>query len=325
MGDIFNGYSIYTHSTLGEVYIKHLDYALSAKISSFTDRTFNRAKNEKVPTEEERLAAIILDKLWGKEEEKQIKDLNLLINGMKLTRSKLPLKSAADEMTITIKQKEEELFKLESKKRELLGVTAESYAQKKASEYYLYNAAYKDANLKDFLLTNDEYDDLDEGARRELFHLFDLYAVEMGVETIKKVAVSQYFMKIYMAAGDNIYHLYGQPVKNLTFNQLDLWELGNTYKNILIDSKYNIPPEMEGDYEKILTWYDTQRNINAMVSQGGENRSVSIVGATKEDMKAIDLANSGPGTINLAEAAAKKGGSLSMSDLLRLEYGEGLQ
>jgi hypothetical protein len=54
------------------------------------------------------------------------------------------------------------------------------------------------------------------------------------------------------------------------------------------------------------------KNANA------ENRAESIVGATKEDLEYLNITKPGQKTLSLADEAKKKGGSLSMDDMLKI-------
>jgi hypothetical protein len=49
-----------------------------------------------------------------------------------------------------------------------------------------------------------------------------------------------------------------------------------------------------------------------------ENSAESIVGATREDLEYLNIAKPGQKTLSLAEEAKKKGGSLSMDDMMKL-------
>jgi hypothetical protein len=49
-----------------------------------------------------------------------------------------------------------------------------------------------------------------------------------------------------------------------------------------------------------------------------ENQASSIVGATSEDLEYIGLKAKGQKTLSLADEAKKKGGSLSMDDMMKI-------
>jgi len=52
--------------------------------------------------------------------------------------------------------------------------------------------------------------------------------------------------------------------------------------------------------------------------QQKDNQATSIVGATKEDYKYINMDKGNSKNVSLAEEAKKKGGSLDMKDLMKL-------
>ena len=77
------------------------------------------------------------------------------------------------------------------------------------------------------------------------------------------------------------------------------------------------PRKIKNDPEALLDYSNSSQAREEMKKKfSGDNAASTIVGATKEDMEDLGLhQNTG---VSLAEEAKKKGGSLSMKDLMNL-------
>ena len=91
------------------------------------------------------------------------------------------------------------------------------------------------------------------------------------------------------------------------------------FKNIL-DSPEEIPWSIRKDPQKLIDWArnpkgrEKAREVMEKASEGG----AGLFGATKSDLEQLGVDTSGAGTVSLEEAAKKKGGTLTMEDLMKL-------
>jgi hypothetical protein len=83
------------------------------------------------------------------------------------------------------------------------------------------------------------------------------------------------------------------------------------------------PDEYNDNVDKIIDWYESSSNLEKLhedknMTNGKETavQAVSVMGATKEDLKKLKQDNTG--SVSLEDAAKKKGGSLSFEDLMKL-------
>ena len=85
------------------------------------------------------------------------------------------------------------------------------------------------------------------------------------------------------------------------------------------DTKNKPPEDIVNDPDKLIEWADANRNAQEVLekTKDEEGSASSLVGATPEDLKhlGIDVQTDG---ISLEKAAAEKGGSLNMEDLMKL-------
>jgi hypothetical protein len=138
---------------------------------------------------------------------------------------------------------------------------------------------------------------------------------------LKRVALSGFFLNNFYLCKENPFTFFGKPVVELTFHQTDLFAYGRYFKHILSEMKSTPPPDMMEDPDKLLDQYNIEQNKDSVLSpKGKEGTATTIVGATKEDLEALglkDQAQDGE-VIDLNKEAEKKGGELSMEDLMKL-------
>ena len=107
---------------------------------------------------------------------------------------------------------------------------------------------------------------------------------------------------------------FGIPVVKLNNFQLNLLIYTRIFKNIF-EMNDDIPDKIKKDPEALLDYANSSEAREEVKSKMNASSSAStIVGATKEDLEELGM-NTSSGT-SLHEAAKKKGGSLSMKDLM---------
>ena len=105
------------------------------------------------------------------------------------------------------------------------------------------------------------------------------------------------------------------------YNQGELFSYGKYFKHILSEMKNKPHPDVMDDPDKLIELYNVGQNADK-IKQSMENADAStVVGATSEDLERMGLkapSDEPQQGISLAEEAAKKGGKLSMEDLMNL-------
>jgi hypothetical protein len=121
-----------------------------------------------------------------------------------------------------------------------------------------------------------------------------------------------------MQCCDKPIDFFGKATTSLTHYQLRLYSYTVMFKSIL-QSPEEIPFGIRKDPQKLMDWArnpkgrEKAREVMEKATEGG----ASLFGATKEDLQQLGLETSGAGTVSLEEAARKKGGSLTMEDLMK--------
>jgi hypothetical protein len=318
--DILNGYSFYDDGK-DSFYIKHFTLKDLNLINKRKIEIQNKAKKSGLLEEKTQLENLIDKDSWSKDKEEKINSIKDFIKNLNYTKSKLITSRDIEDLNLQIKENQDQLNALAKEREELLGTTLESYSNKKISEYYVYVSLYKDEFLKDKLLTNQEFEELEYEELFSLYTKYNLGLSGLNEKNIKKIALSGFFLNSFYLCEDNPYTFFGKPAVELTFIQTELFSYAKYFKGILTNSTTKAPDNILNDPEALVDWYEGSKNAaqvarNTKSKNPGEALGTSLVGASKEDLKKIGMKDSS--NISLTEEAKKKGGSLSFQDLIKL-------
>ena len=315
--DVLNGFSIKTTKKFGRFYIKHFNPFDAGQMDFEREQYLQQAISKGLPTEKENLDTAIKEGFWDKDRENSIYDLEKTIMNMKATKNKLQLRSQKANFQKKIDKKENVLNELLFDRHEVVGYTAETFANKKANEYYIYKALKKDSSLNNQFFDEEEYDELHDSDLQELISLYTIFTSDFSHKNLKRIALSHSFLNLYHLCSDQVTELFGVPVVKLTFFQAEVFGTAKYFKSTLNNAKHRPTDEMYQDPDSLIDWMES--NSGAKVDIEGkmeEKAGVSYVGATKEDLK--DLGVDENNTISFSKEAAKKGGSLDMKDIMKM-------
>lgn len=318
--DIIRGSSTMSVEKYGEIYVKHFTNFDSASVDDFLCRYKDKAAKEGLLNEKDKLEILAKDGLWDAKKDAELEETKRYVKNLLITKSKLFLKSEIDRVAIQIKEAQDKAQKIERERAEIVGITVEGYAMKKANERYIFLSLFKEEGLKTRYFNDEEFEEL---TGQELYDIIEGYNSQMGLfgsEYLKKVAVSNFFLNFYYLCEDNPYTFYGKPIVNLTYYQLELFGYGRYFKQILSDSKTRPPEEMMDDPDQIIEWYESNKNAQKVMQRSNQDGTggTSIVGATKDDLKRLGMSDEHSSSVSLSKEAAKKGGNLSMEDIMKL-------
>ncbi len=316
--EILNGYSALKGTFLGDVYIKHLTTFDTEEIDEKREGHFELAKSKGLPSKEDREKEIIADGDWTTEKEEKIQDLLSYIDGMTKTKSKLILQSEIKRLDTQIKESEYKLNVLYSEKSDLIGFTAENYADKKTNDFYILFTLYKDDQLKNKYFSEEALDDVSDADLSLISALYNKNMRRFKDDCLKRIALSPFFLNSFSINKDNPFIFYGKPVIQLTYYQSDLFSLGRYFKHILSEMKHPPTSDQLDDPDSLLGSHAASKNSEKALSKSKEGGATTIVGATKDDLKAMGISESKDESIDLNKEVAKKGGPLSMQDLIKL-------
>tara|TARA_Y100001963_G_scaffold158817_1_gene259846 strand:+ start:37 stop:1047 length:1011 start_codon:yes stop_codon:yes gene_type:complete len=318
--DIVRGYSAVYDEEFGKIYVKHLNSFDSSDIEGAKEKYYNKAKKMGVPTEAEQEQLLLEQGLWSEKKERRISEQKIFVNNLIRQKRKLYLKSQIEKLKVHIDESEKKLEEMEIDKIHLMGQTCERFANKKVNEYYMYVSVFKDDELEDRKFTSTQFDELTDDQLSSLINIYNNSTAKFDSSVIKRVALSPLFLNFFYLCDDNAVNFYGKPIIELTFYQTEVFSHGLQFKNILSDTKNKPPDDIANDPDKLIEWAEANKNAQEVLDKSedkGEGSASSLVGATPEDLKhlGIDMNTEG---ISLEKAAADKGGSLNMQDLMKL-------
>ena len=313
--DIVRGYSVVEY--LGAlVYIKHLTPHDQVELEEITDLYHNKAAERGLPTEKETLEILKEGGDWTEEDEAFIFRTSEYIKSMTQAKSKLVIKSAQDQQTALIEKEEKKLNQKLNQKSELLGNTCEKYAQTRTHDFYILRSFFKKPDLLTPLYTEDAYDNLTQPQVAVLVSTYNESFVSFGEDGIQHLILEEFYNP-YLSFAEDSMQFYGRPFCELTYNQIRMIVYTRIFKNIF-DSNQNIPEKIRTDPKALLDFGSiSDEEKEKFKSKFEDGAGSTLVGAKEEDYEYLGVERPTMGK-SLHEEAKKKGGSLSMKDMMKL-------
>jgi len=307
-------------------YIKHLSFLDSADIDSHKLKYFNRAKEQGLPTYSDRFNSIIENKTWSLEKDKETSNVKDFLENLKHSKTLLPLEKDRKIVDKQILEYKLRLNKLVNEKSNLIGLHCESWAEKKINEYYVFTTLYRDSELTQKLYSSEEFNDLEQFELDKLTRIYNEKMVAFVEGNLRRISLMPYFFNVFNLAGENIYYLFGKPLVNLTFYQIEIISNARNYKNILQNSKTSPPLECLSDSDKLLEWFEQAKTqeklIESDIIEEGDDRKVvtaakGMVGASKKELEMMGVDK---GAQTKLEKALKesKTGEVGFEEILKL-------
>lgn len=312
--DICQGYT-YINCDLGKFYFKHINVSDQVLLDESKNDYIEEAKKRGIPTVEEALVNLKEEGYWTDKDESAIKQEEVFL--LKITEQKKNtyLKSQIDVLNKQINESITKLNELKNKRSSYLGNTCENYAEQRVTEEFLKFTLYKDSELKNLYYNNDDFDEISSDDLSTLIGLYNKTLSEFNDSRIQRLVLEDFFT-YYMPYCEDPIHFYGKPIINLTYNQLRLILYARYFKNIL-STNDKIPDDVRKDPDKLIDYVNANEKAKEKIKDK-DNQAQSIVGATKEDYKYINMDKGDRKALSLSEEAKKKGGSLDMNDLMKL-------
>ena len=318
IGEIFDGYSEILFKET-PIFVKHVSIQDQRYLHKYYEKYKDTALKRGVDSEEDVLKRLSKDEMWSSGDESKIGSLALEIKNLKQTQKKLFVPSQKESFQRDINEKESEILKLQQKRKELVGKTAEDYASSRASQEMIRYFIFDGPDLKNNYFSEEEFDEIDDIELLVINSEQNKIAERISESNIQN-AVLRPFFSMYMSQCENVYGFYGKPITKLSVHQLKVAVFGRIFFNIFQHTE-DIPDNIKEDPEKLLAFSEAQRNKDSNSKFIREDSDASAVfGATKEDMNII-APETKKGGISLSDAIKKKGGKLNMEDMIKLSQG----
>lgn len=269
--DISRGYSEYAIDKYGPIYLKHLTQSESLKIRDNYDLFVNEAVSNGILQEAEQIKLAYNYGWWDNIKEDQIHVISATIKRLNITRSKLIYDSDKKRIDEQINSENEKLQKLKKERSSFIVMTAEEWATRKTSDYFLNNFAFKSENLQDLFFDNGLDDGDDNLVDWATFYYFK-YLSDFSPKIIKRVAISHHFQNI-LYIGNTALDVFGKCVIKLTKNQHEILIWGKYYQNIIKNSETDIPDNVYEDPDKLDQWLESMKNKKKVESRASKNKN----------------------------------------------------
>jgi hypothetical protein len=308
--------------TIGEdvLYIKHLSSLDQVDIDEVRSKYLEKALSRGIPSEKELVDSLKKDGTWTDEDDAKIKRQYAYIEQLQKGKTQMVLKSQLDKQNENIQKAKKELLVLENKRAQLIGINAESYADKRSNDYYIIKSFYKDKDCENPVFENEnDYNELYAEELAQYINSYNLIFKDFEELNIQRM-ILQDFYYIYFPFSDDTVGFFGRPVVELTYNQLKLIVYTKIFKNIF-ESNSHIPEKIKKDPEALLDYGSVSSDAKAKMQEkiNKDSDGSTLFNATDEDYEYAGLDKpSEKAGISLHKAAEKKGGSLSMQDLMEL-------
>lgn len=295
--EIIKGYSVFSYQN-NSFFIKHLNHLDSADIDIYKQVCLEKAINNGMVLQRDKLQSIIKEGSWSDAKEMEIKEIQDFIVNLKQTKQKVLLDREKLTIDNEINTYNDRLFNLLKDKHGLIGKTAEDFASKKVNEYYLYNSLYQNNLFDKRSFTWEDFDELDQYELQNILGLYNKKIEPFNDIVLKKVALMPLFMNLFLLCENDIYAFFGKPVITLSFYQIDLFQHAKTFKHILQNSKVSPPPEIMGDPDKLLEWFNNSNKATEIIESANRPPQddkhdvvggTSIVGAKSKDYKKFGM------------------------------------
>lgn len=314
VGEIFDGYTECQFLDRS-VYFKHLTVKDQRYLHLYYERYKKKAIERGVDLEEDILKKVKKDGLWTDDDDVKIENIRKELENLKTTKKSLFLNSQKESVQKTIDNQESEYYKLISKRKEIVGKTAEDYATNMASIEMIRYFVFDSPDLDKHAFTKEEFDEMDDDQLFKLKLLQTNVNEKLNELDIQK-AVLRPFFNMYLSFCDNAHDFFGKPLVDLSVFQMRLVLFGRIFNSIFQYTE-DIPDDIREDPERLLAFSEAKSNKDKGKSFIKDDAAGSAVfGSTPDDVK--DLAESGGKAIKLSDEIKNAGGHLTMEQMIKL-------
>ncbi len=310
--EIFDGYSEITFRDK-TLFLRHINIHDQRMLNSCFERQKQRAIEAEVPTEKEKLEELKQTGEWLEKDELEIESKKSYIDNMLQTKKQLELKSQKKSLQDTIDAETSELNKLLFRRNQLVGKTAEDFANIRANEEFIRNIVYSDRELKQLAFSEEDFNLFEQEDLNHLVGQYSQISQRINDETIQEAVLSDHFT-LYLGRIEN-YNFFSRPIVSLSINQLKVLAYGKMFLNIFQNVE-NIPESVKKSPKDLLDFVETQRKRQEKEQKRGKSHQMTgMVGASREDLESYDPTAK---KIDFAAELKKKGGKMSTEDFAKL-------
>jgi hypothetical protein len=293
----FKHFNLKDQNLISLNYIKYKDIAIKKGIET-EEQIYDRLKE---------------DGTWSSADDLKISELQAYVENLKKTKDKIFLPSKKESHQKLINEEQQKLNSLLIKKRELINISAEEYANKRANEEFLRLLIYEDESLKKLKFNEDEFGELTSSEISDLNENYIKFSEKLNDDEIQKVVLQDFF-NMYLSCCEDPYIFFGKFIYEMSCFQIKLLLYARIFNNIF---QYNddIPDDIRKNPKEIFKFTDLKKAKDKYQQDNKDSDGTILFGATSKD---LDILDPSARKISLSEQIAKNGGSLNMEDMIKL-------
>lgn len=249
------------------IFIRHFSDLDNIDIAQTKQLFFSNYVKDGIPSYKDRLKVLEEIGDWTPADEENINFLRTVIidnekNLPTMTMRDKVIPEQQEFLKKIIKERKEDLAEALIKKRQIIGATAEEFAEKDTINFLAYKALYKDFGHNRLFKSMEEFQDLSDDESDKYIDAMDSSMDKFTEENIRKIASMPFFINIFSYVKDNVTFFFQKPMVELTNYQFLLVSLGSRNLTVLQNSKHE-PPEIisDDDINKLVDFYDQEYSI----------------------------------------------------------------
>lgn len=310
--EIFDGYSEITFRNK-TLFLRHINIHDQRMLNSCFERQKQRAIEAEVPTEKEKLEELKQTGEWLEKDELEIESKKSYIDNMLQTKKQLELKSQKKSLQDTIDAETAELNKLLLRRNQLVGKTAEDFANVRANEEFIRNIVYSDRELKQLAFSEEDFNLFEQEDLNCLVSQYSQVSQRINDDYIQEAVLSDHFT-LYLGRIES-HNFFSRSIVFLSINQLKVLAYGKMFLNIFQNVE-NIPESVKKSPKDLLDFVETQRKRQEKEQKRGKSHQMTgMVGASREDLDSYDPSAK---KLDLAAELKKNGGKMTTEDFVKL-------
>lgn len=295
------------------LFIRHFSLKDQNLISFHYQKYEKIAVSKGIETSEQIYKRLKDDGDWTEQDDLKISEMQTYVDNLKKTKSKIFLPSQKESHQKLIDEEESKLNFLLAKKSELVSMSAEDYANKRANEEFLRSLIYKDENLKNLAFSDEEFGELSVTDISDISKKYYDISKKLSDVNIQKIVLQDFF-NMYLSACENPYFFYGKFISELSVFQVKLCLFGRIFYNIF-QYHDDIPEDIRKEPQAIFDFVDSKKNRESFKDKYKDGGATAVFGATEKD---LDILDPSARKVSLSEEIKKNGGSLNMDQMIKL-------
>lgn len=321
--EICNGFSV-EEIDQTPVYFKHLTISEYFDSIKCYDKYLQEAIDIGLFKEEDKIKEAIDGKWWSSENESKIELLKLTIRNLLKTKDRLLYNSQKEEIQKQINKNNYILLSYAKERSEIVGYTAEHYADSKSNESLIRENVFRDKRFREKIFKDDSSEeDIDLQKIKNKFYLLNEKFSEIN---IKRLAATGFFQNLIFISSDPI-DFWGVPLFKCTRYQNDLLLYGKIYRNFIKNRSEigkAIPDDILTEPDKFISFLENHQSGKQNIVKKNKNTNNNIssfVGATSDDLKDMGVKVEKIKGKSLLQLANESGGIIEKNDYLNAREG----